>query len=533
MAFEQMEPDARQSDRRRIIQAATIVGAAFLVSRLLGVVRDATIIYFYDIDSLEANAYFIASRFPEIIFLVVAGGAIGSAFIPVFSGHFVRDDSAGGWRLFSAIVNLITIITIVAATIAIIFTPLLVESLYPDLIGSNPELLDMTVRIMRVMLITPIIFGVSGVVMAALNARQHFLLPAIAPSIYNLGIIMGAILFAPNIMGLAIGAVAGAFGHLLIQVPGLFWVKARYTPVVTIADQGVRQVLKLMFPRVLGLSFGQLNHLVIQLMAQSMVLGSIPALAFGWRIMIMPQGIIGQALAIAAFPTFATLAAQNALDEMRKIIVDTLRLILFFSLPAALLLIVLRRPLVSFIFERGQFEADSTSFVAWALLFFAMSLVGLAAIEIISRGFYALEDTWTPVIVGALQLVAMWLLGYWLTTAVFPDFGFQQFGGLALGYTMSTILEVLVLLWLLNRKVGGLDGARLFDGFWKMSTAAIVMALISYFLLRQMSLLNPLFQLALILLISGFTYLIACLILRVAEPQQLILYIRQRIGDRA
>ena len=315
MAFQQMEPDARQSDQQRIIQAATIIGAAFLVSRLLGVVRDATINYFYNIESLEANAFLIASRFPEIIFLVVAGGAIGSAFIPVFSGHFVHKDSAGGWRLFSSIVNLITVITTVTAAIAFIFTPFLVETLYSDLISSNPELRDMTIRLMRLMLITPIIFGISGVVMAALNARQHFLLPAIAPSIYNLGIIMGAILFAPNIMGLAIGAVAGAIGHLLIQIPALVLVKARYTPIISTADQGVRQVLKLMFPRVLGLSFGQLNHLVIQLMAQSMVLGSIPALTCAWRIMIMPQGIFGQALAIAAFPTFATLAAQDALDE--------------------------------------------------------------------------------------------------------------------------------------------------------------------------------------------------------------------------
>ncbi|GMQ78366.1 MAG: murein biosynthesis integral membrane protein MurJ [Anaerolineae bacterium] len=530
MAFQQMEPNTQQSDRQRIIQAATIVGAAFVASRLLGVVRDATINYFYDIDSLEANAYFIASRFPETLFLVIAGGAIGSAFIPVFSGYFVRDDSVGGWRLFSAIVNLITIITTVIAGIVFIFTPLLIETLYPDLVSSNPQLKDMTVELMRLMLITPIIFGVSGVVMASLNARQHFFLPAIAPSVYNLGIILGAIFFAPNIMGLAIGAVAGAIGHLLIQIPGLVLVKARYTPVVTIADRGVRQVLVLMFPRVLGLSFGQLNHLVIQIMAQSMVLGSIPALTFAWRIMIMPQGIIGQALAIAAFPTFATLAAKNALDEMRSIIVDMLRLILFFSLPAALLLILLRQPLVSFLFERGQFEAESTSLVAWALLFYALSLVGFAALEIISRAFYALEDTWTPVIVGALQLAAMWLIAYWLTSTVFPKFDLLQFGGLALGYTISVILETIILLWLLNRKVGGLDSARLFDGLWRMGMASILMALISQLLLVQVPLPNLFLQLIFILMISGFTYLGACLLLQVSEPRQLLIYLRQRLG---
>lgn len=530
MAFEQMEPDTQESDRRQIIQAATIVGAAFVVSRILGLIRDATINYFYDIDSLEANAYVIASRFPEFIFLIVAGGAIGSAFIPVFSGHFVRNDPAGGWRLFSAIINLITLLATIIAGLAFIFTPLLIDTLYPDLVGLNPELREMTIRLMRLMLVTPIIFGASGVIMAALNARQHFLLPALAPSVYNLGIILGALLFAPNVMGLAIGAIAGAVGHLLIQIPGLFMVRARYTPVVTVRDKGVRRVLVLMFPRVLGLSFGQLNHIVIQVMAQSMVLGSIPALTYAWRIMIMPQGIIGQALGIAAFPTFATLAAKNALDEMRSIIVDTLRLILFLSLPAAVLLILLRQPLVTILFERGQFEADSTAFVAWALLFYALSLVALAAIEIISRAFYALEDTWTPVIIGALQLAAMWIIGYWLATSVFPEFSTLQFGGLALGYTISALFEVILLLWLLHRKIGGLDGSRLFDGFWRMSAASLLMAAVMRLFNSQVVITNTLLLLTLTLVIGGAAYLAACLALKVSEPRQLLRFLQQRLG---
>ena len=207
-----METDTDSSDRVRIIQAATIVGAAFVVSRILGIVRDAVINFYYNIDSLEANAYFIANRFPELIFYIIAGGALGSAFIPVFSGYFVRDDAQGGWRLFSAIVNLITLITTVIAGIAFVLTPLIVDLFYPDLVAGNPALRDMTIELMRVMLVTPIIFGISGVVMAALNARQHFLLPAIAPIIYNLGIIGGAIILAPNVMGLAIGAIVGGAG---------------------------------------------------------------------------------------------------------------------------------------------------------------------------------------------------------------------------------------------------------------------------------------------------------------------------------
>jgi putative peptidoglycan lipid II flippase len=530
MALPQLETEPTQSDQSRIIQAATIVGVAFIISRILGVVRDAVINYFYDISSAQANAYFISSRFPETIFLIIAGGALGSAFIPTFSAYFVRDDAAGGWRLFSAIANLAVVVTTFFAGLTALFAPQIILFFYPDLIADDPELLDMTVDLMRVMLLSPIIFGVSGVVMGALNARQHFLLPAVAPIIYNLGIIAGAVLFAPNVMGLAFGMVAGSLGHLAVQIPGLIRQHARYTPILTVRDPGVIQVGRLMAPRVLGLSFGQLNHLIIQFLAQSMVLGSIPALGYAWRIMIMPQGVIGQALAIAAFPTFATLAARSALDEMRRIVVDTLRLIFFLSLPASLLLMILRRPIVTVLFERGQFGPESTEFVAWALLFYSMSLVALAAIEIVSRAFYALEDTLTPVLIGALQLVAMWIIGLWLGNKIFPSYGLLQLGGLALGFSISIFLELVLLTWLLRRKMGGIGGRHLLDGVWRMLTASAMMAGITLFVMRSVPSAGALAQLLIGLAVGALSYLAASMALGVTEVHQLWARFRQRVG---
>jgi putative peptidoglycan lipid II flippase len=530
MALPQWDADSASQDRSIIIQAATIVGVAFIFSRLLGLVRDAVVNYYYGITSLEANAYFIASRFPETIFLIIAGGALGSAFIPTFSAFFTRDDATGGWRLFSAIINLVTIFTTIVAVLAAIFAPQIIAFFYSDLIGTDPELLDMTVQMMRLMLISPTIFGISGVVMAALNARQHFLLPAIAPIIYNLGIIAGAIAFAPNVMGLAIGAVAGSLGHLLIQIPGLRMNKAHYSPVLAVRDPGVIQVLRLMAPRVLGLSFGQLNHLLIQFLAQSMLVGSIPALGYAWRIMIMPQAIIGQALAIAAFPTFAILAARSAMDEMRAIVADTLRLIFFLSLPAASLLMVLRTPLIALLFQRGQFDANATVFVAWALLFYALSLVGLAAIEIISRAFYAMEDTLTPVLVGMLQLITMWLIGAWLAKWVFPSLEWLSFGGLAMGYTISTMFELVLLLWLLRRKMGGLNGRRILSGVWRMMVATLFMTVVSWLTLRQLTEIPAFWQLLVVGFVGGLGYLLASLALGVTELAQLTASLRQRLG---
>jgi putative peptidoglycan lipid II flippase len=529
MAVPQMESETSSNNRKQIIQAATIVGAAFIVSRFLGIVRDAVFTFYFDIETVEANAYFIASRFPETIFLIIAGGALGSAFIPTFSAYFVRDDERGAWRLFSAIINLVVIVMTIIAIVIAWFSPQIITLFYSDLMTNNTELLDMTVSLLRLMLITPIIFGVSGVIMAALNARQHFLLPAVAPIVYNLGIIAGIVVFAPNVMGLAIGTLVGAIGHLLIQIPGLYAKKAHYSPIITVRDPGVQQVVRLMAPRVLGLSFAQLNHLLIQFLAQSMVLGSIPALTFAWRIMIMPQAVIGQALAIAAFPTFATLAAQNAFAEMRRILADTLRLIFFLSLPAGILLMILRIPIVSVLFERGQFDETATEFVGWALLFYSLSLIGLAAIEIISRAFYAMEDTWTPVLVGMLQLGVMWILGWWLGNVLFPSLGWIEMGGLALGYTISTLLELILLLWLLRRKLGGISGRRVFDGVWRMLLASILMAVVTWLVLQSLVASPKLIQLVLTGAVGALVYLIASAIFGVTELRDLLQNLLSRI----
>jgi putative peptidoglycan lipid II flippase len=230
--------------------------------------------------------------------------------------------------------------------------------------------------------------------------------------------------------------------------------------------------------------------------------------------------------------SFATLAAEKALDKMRTILVDMLRLILFLSFPATMLLIVLRRPMVSFLFERGQFDEQSTSFVAWALLFFALSLVALATIEILSRAFYALEDTWTPVIVGALQLVAMWLIGSWLAENIFPELGFRQFGGLALGYSISTLLEVGLLFVLANRKLNGLDNRRLLDGLWRMALATIFMGIVCWFVLDRLADLGSLWQLVVVGIVALLSYLLASIALHINELNQLISQIQRRLVKR-
>ena len=293
------QPDletAVPSSRSLVMRAAGLVGIAVLLSRVVGLVREIVIRANLGITTLPAEAYEIAARFPETIFLIIAGGAIGSAFIPTFAAYFEQDDSAGGWRLFSNVINLVTVVVTAVSLLSILFAPDLVRWLANEKVANNPELLPLTVRLMRIMLLSPIIFGASGVIMGALNARQHFLLPALAPTVYNVGIIAGGLLWPAKgpedvALGFAVGTVVGALGHFVVQLPGLRQKEAKYTAVFSLRDPGVKQVLKLMSPRVLGLSFSEINKFLIILLTDPMVTGSLPALNTAFKLIILPQGI--------------------------------------------------------------------------------------------------------------------------------------------------------------------------------------------------------------------------------------------------
>ncbi|MBK7893632.1 MAG: murein biosynthesis integral membrane protein MurJ [Anaerolineaceae bacterium] len=524
------------NSRSLVMRAAGLMSVAVLLSRLVGLVREIVIRANLGITTLPAEAYAIAARFPETIFLIIAGGAIGSAFIPTFAAYFERDDNAGGWRLFSNVINLLTVVVTAVSLLSVLFAPQLVIWLAAEKVAANPELLPLTVDLMRIMLISPIIFGASGVIMGALNARQHFLLPALAPTIYNLGIIMGGLLWPGNspeeaVFGFAVGTVIGAIGHFLVQLPGLKQKEARYTAVLDLRDPGIRQVMRLMSPRVLGLSFSEINKfLIIWLTNPPMAQGSLPALNTAFLLIIMPQGIIGQALGIAAFPTMATLATRKQWDEMRQIFADSLRILLFLGLPFSALFAVLALPLASLLLRWGYTTPEGIRFVSVGLLFYALGLVPLLALEVVARTFYALSDTLTPVLAGGVQIVIMWLLSLWLSQTVFPQLGWLPLGGLALGFSLSNVVEVLLLLWLLRRKLGGIQGQSLLNGLWRMGVATLLMAGGMWWVLGWLGDTAELIQLILVSAAGGVIYVLACAGLRLEELTRFWQYGRRRLN---
>jgi putative peptidoglycan lipid II flippase len=478
--------DSISSASRQIARAAGVVMVGFVLSSLTGLASQVLISRDFG-TSAGLDAFFAANRLTEILFNLMAGGALASAFLPTFTGFLTRDDRANAWQLASSIANVVTVALATVCALAWLFAPWLVRNiLAPGF--RDPSQVSLTIDLLRVMLVSPLIFGVSGLLMATLNAHQHFALPALAPAAYRFGIIIGIWVLVPKlgIYGLAWGVLLGSALHLLVQLPALFGIQPRYQLKLGLGNPAVRQVGRLMAPRMIGVAVVQLNFLVNTIIASGQSEGSLTAITFAFQIMILPQAVIAQAIAIAALPTFSAQVARGELTEMRASLANTLRGVIFLSLPASVGLILLRRPVIEILLQRGEFTVGSTELVAWALLWYAAGLVGHSVLEIIARAFYAMHDTRTPVIVGALAMSLNLVLSIVLS-ALFANIGWMPHGGLALANSFATALECLTLLWLMRRRLDGLDLARLKRGLWATLGATTVMGVALGLWIRWMS----------------------------------------------
>jgi len=460
-------------DSRRMVNAALVVMIFFVLSRASGLVREMIVGARFG-TSAEYDAYLAAFRVPDLLFQLAAGGALGSAFIPVFSGFWLKTDKREAWLLFSRVLNLISLLLVGLGVLAAIFAEPLVSNVLAP--GFTPAQQQLTVSLMRPMLIGSVVFGASGLIMGALNATQHFIAPAAAPVLYNVAIILAALFLAPiyGIYGLVVGVVAGSLAHLLVQIPVLLKKGYRYQASLSVRDPAVRKVAVLMGPRVLGLFFVQMHFLINTILASSLGAGSLSALNYAWLLMLLPQGVIAQGIATVTFPTLSAQAAAGQIDAFKRTFERALRVVVFLVLPATAILLIFRRPAISILLERGAFDTESMILVAYGLQFYMIGLIFHSMLEIIVRGFYALQDTWTPVLIGILAMVANIGLSFLLV-------GRLSFGGLALANSLATMGESLVLLWLLNRRVPGrLNWRVLTPALVKMAVAAVLMAVAAW-----------------------------------------------------
>jgi putative peptidoglycan lipid II flippase len=464
-----------QTANRQIARGAGVVMAAFILSNLVGLVRQVLISRAFGTQT-EIDAFNAAARLPDTLFMLVAGGALASSFLPVFTEFLTKEDRQSAWHLASALINMVLLVLAVGSMFAAFFAPWIVSRFLAPYFPAGQQAL--TVSLLRILLVSPVIFGVSGLSMGVLNAHQKFLLPALAPTMYWLGMIFGVLFLTPSlgIHGLAWGAVLGAGGHLGVQLPGVIRLKGRYQFTLGLDSPAVRRVGALLGPRLFGVAVVQLNFWVNTILASGQPVGSLTAIQIAFAVMTMPQVVIAQAIAIAALPTFSEQAARGKLGEMRESLAATLRGVILLSLPASLGLILLRFPIVALLFERGEFDAHSTSLVAWALLWYAAGLVGHSVVEVVSRAFYALHDTKTPVVVGviAMSLNVAFSIAF---AAWFAQTGLPPHGGLALGNSLATALEMVALLALMARRLDGLEGRNVWVGGLQAGAATLGMSL--------------------------------------------------------
>ena len=453
--------------KQNLSLAAIILVVGFVGSRLLGLVRNMVIGGVFGTGP-ELDAYFAAFRIPDFLFQVIAGAALGSAFIPVFTTYLTKEGLEESWKLASAVLNLVGLATLAASIVALLAAPWIVPLTVPFFPSESQQL---TTGLTVVMLVSPVFFSVSGIVTGILNGRHHFLLPALAPLVYNGSIIAAAVGLSASlgIYSLAVGVVAGALLHLMVQVPGLWQGRMAYRWLLGFSHQGVREVGRLMAPRVLALAAVQVNFLITTILASALPSGSLAALSYAWAVMMMPLGVFGMSISTAVFPTMAEQAAVESYDNLGRTLTSSLRLVLFFTIPASAGLILLREPLVALLFERGLFDSFSTRATSWALLFYSVGLFAHAMIEVLTRGFYALHDTRTPVGLAAASV----LVNVVLSLALMRPLGH---GGLALSLSVATILEAVVLFSLLHRHVPSLGHRTLLNSLGRVCVATGLMA---------------------------------------------------------
>jgi putative peptidoglycan lipid II flippase len=517
------------SANRQIVRAAGIVMLAFIFSKLVSLGYNLLAANAFG-TSGQMDAFLAANRVSDVIFNLVAGGALASAFIPMFVTLLTQEKRTEAWRLASGVTNLVLLALIIISALVGIFAPWVVTRLLASGFR-DPEKIALTVHLLRIQMPAAVIFGLSGLVMGILNAHQSFLFPALAPSMYPIGLIAGGLLLVPRIGidGLAWGALVGALLHLLVQLPALMRLPGRrYTPTLGLNIPDVRQVFLLMGPRLLGVGVVNLNFWINTLIASYLNDGDLTALNWGFILMLMPQAALAQSVATAAMPTFSAQVARGKPEEMRSSLAASLRGILLLSIPASLGLILLRVPMVTFLLERGAFTSASTALVAWALLWYSAGLVGHCLVEILSRAFFALHDTRTPVVVTTIAMLLNILLSIELTL-VFMRAGWPALGGIALANSLATALESIALLFFLRRKLSGLEGRRILGATWRGTLAAFVMGA-GIWIWSQLAAGSPAWLVTLVgVALGGLIYSGMLFVLGVDEAQRAIAYIRARL----
>jgi putative peptidoglycan lipid II flippase len=462
----------------RLARSAGLISIATLASRLLGVARETVLAMIFGASAgPQMDAYNVAFRIPNLLRDLFAEGAMTAAFVPTFTRTLTAEGREAAWRLGNLVINALLLVTGVLVVVGMVFAgPITSAIASGDEFAGVPGKLELTTQLTRIMLPFLTTVAVAVAMMGMLNSLHRFFIPALSPAMFNVATIACAFLVVPlmprfgwpPIAGIAIGTLLGGLGQILVQWPVLRREGFRYRPLVDFRNPALREILRLMGPGTLGLAAVQINVLVNTYLATTQEQGAVSWLGYAFRLMYLPIGLFGVSIATAALPDVSRQVHAGEMDKARGTVSSALRLMLMLNVPATVGLVVLAVPIVALILERGAFTSIDTAATALALMCYAPGLLGYSAVKIASPTFYSMGDSRTPVLVSVLSVVTNLVLNLVLVRVI-------GFAGLAIGTAIAALVNALLLLWLLRRRLDGLEGKRIAVALAKITAASLAM----------------------------------------------------------
>ncbi len=471
-----------EKSHKSLIKSTGIISLATFFSRILGFVRDMVIANMFG-TKMAADAFFVAFRIPNLLRRLFGEGALSASFIPVFTEHIHRKSKEAAWELASNALCIASTIVISVTVLGVVFAPVIVKTIAPGFGGGGAKH-QLTVLLTRITF--PYIFCISiaALMMGILNSLHHFTAPALSPALLNISIIGSALLLGPRleqpVIALAVGVLAGGILQLFFQIPFLIKKGMKFKARLNFKHPGIKRIGVLMMPAMLGTAVYEINNLIDTLLASLLPGGSISYLYYGNRLVQFPLGVFGVALGTALLPTLSHQAAKGELSELTETFSFSLRTVLYICLPAMIGLIVLRKPIIQLLFQRGEFGAQAAAGTATALLYYSLGLWAYAGVKIVVPVFHSMQDTKTPVRISTISLLVNIVLNVILMR-------FMQHAGLALATALSSMLNLTWLVIALRKRLGVIGGRKILISFLRTSLAALVMGGICQVGLQQSS----------------------------------------------
>lgn len=525
---------APSKNERLNTRAAGIVAAAVMLSRVLGLLRELIFAGLFGAGR-GMDAFITAFRAPNLLRDLFAEGALSTAFVTVFSQKIAKEGDGSAWKLASKMMTLTVVFMSLVSLLGVLFAPQLIYVLAP---GFPPEKAILTILLTRVMYPFILLVSLAALVMGMLNAKNIFTAPALASSFFNLGSIVGGVAFGwvvdPHfgqraLMGLALGTLLGGLLQLAVQLPSLYRAGFRLVLDFKWRDPAVRQVLMLMLPAVIAASAVQINVMINSIFASYLGDGPVSWLSYAFRLMQLPLGVFGVAIATVTLPLVSRIAALGDLTQFRSTLARAMRLALFLTLPSAVGLIVLAQPIIAIIYERGKFHTHDTLQTAAALQFYAIGLVAYSCIKVLSPAFYALNHRWTPMMVSffsiLVNLVFNWIFIFHLK---------MGHRGLALSTAFAATLNFGLLYFFMVRFSGALHFRQFLGTFWRCSIATLPMVGVVLLLhnwlhhLTGMPVIIRMSGLLLVIVLAITLFVGSCLLLKVEETSEFLALLRAR-----